>query len=170
MKTEHQITLDEALELAAGRLPYGSRISIECEEGAAWVVATRGDSEELQQAGDGSLADQVMASIEFCRGEGRYGCQRGDRNMSRRDKEIVLRRYPGACAEQERSGEWWVMDITRDEQARLREVLGPRSVVSPRALLGMGSVEKEAWNSAARNVAARQGWEIPPLWEGDRDD
>lgn len=69
--TDDPKTLDEAIQLAAEMLPNGSKITIECEEGAAWVVAESCDGGEWEQdAGDGSLADRVIEAIKFCeRGE-----------------------------------------------------------------------------------------------------
>lgn len=64
----------------------------------------------------------------------------------------VRSRYPNASAEQERTGEWRVWDINRDERKRFN---------TTRGLFGLGRTEEEAWADAVRVIECREGIKLP---------
>lgn len=75
------------------------------------------------------------------------------------DKDKVRSRYPHASAEQERTGEWGIWDISHDERKRLNEAHWPETF--GRGLFGLGMTEAEAWADAVRTIEQREGRRLP---------
>lgn len=75
------------------------------------------------------------------------------------DKDKVKSRYPHASAEQERTSEWSVWDISNDEQKRLSDKHWPETI--GRGLFGIGRTEAEAWAYAVRKIECREGRLLP---------
>ena len=71
------------------------------------------------------------------------------------DKDKVRSRYPTASAEQGSSGEWCVLDISREEKKRMEEAHFPER--AGRGLFGLGRTEEEAWADAVRKVEGMEG-------------
>ena len=83
--------------------------------------------------------------------------------MTNQDK--VRSRYPHASAEQERTGEWAVWDISHDERKRLNEKHWPQTF--GRGLFGLGRTETEAWADAVQKIEQREGRTLPvPNFKG----
>lgn len=74
------------------------------------------------------------------------------------DKDKLRSRYPHASAEQERTGEWGVWDISHDERKRLNEKHWPATF--GRGLFGLGRTEAEAWADAVRKIEQREGMRL----------
>lgn len=62
------MTLEEALNKAAGELPDGAQITVMVEKGAGWVDALNWDGNEFSpDTSDKTLADQVLEALQWCK-------------------------------------------------------------------------------------------------------